>query len=510
LILEVEDSNLDIIRCFDYKTNQKIGEAGDWLHYQSNEYNSYLPVFKVPRDNAEIVLQVSKKEGGLSIPINALNKYELMSKQSIGNAFAFFYIGSLTIILIAFWVFFVVLRNILFLQYSFYIISLLFYYLSTFQYGNQYLWKDLPQINDWLRAIFASFVFFTYARFSISFLDLNKVLPKTAKFINLLTVIGLCFFLFSGPYSPFNGTINNYFLHFFNFLVVLFLLIILLIAVLFLKNKNDSIKVYIFALIPIVFAVFILVAMENGLVVDNFLLKNSLWIASIIESICFLIFITIRNRLNLELRLKLEKDLFQKSIKLLEIEKQVSEKEKRRISAYLHDKVLPLLIVVRRRMELQIFDFEKDKVIVNELIDHTRDISHDLSVDIRSKSELFDSLKKLFDIEINIQKEFVFEWEESELTEEFKADIYKIAAELLANVIKHANAKYLKLHLMKDKKTLRLDFIHNGNIYDFENQPHEGIGIANIKNSVIKHQGQYIFQKQNVDISNLTILFNHE
>ncbi len=136
---------------------------------------------------------------------------------------------------------------------------------------------------------------------------------------------------------------------------------------------------------------------------------------------------------------------------------QVEEQERRRIAAYLHDEICQLLAAVRVKLgawkarnpsmnapEL-LSDIERT---IDQTIDDTRLVTYELSPPILFELGLGPALECLGERlceEHGIVFEFRDEGQTKSLSEGLASALYRIARELLMNVVKHAQAKHLSV-----------------------------------------------------------------
>ncbi len=173
---------------------------------------------------------------------------------------------------------------------------------------------------------------------------------------------------------------------------------------------------------------------------------------------------------------------------------EAQEKERRELGMELHDNVNQLLGATLLYMGVAIKSGNvKDEELVvlkncvdyiNEAINELRKLSHRLTP--YAKEEL--SLKKIIEILIEpIQKAKLFDislhvdtFENDIVDSDMQTNLYRIVQEQLTNILKHAEARNVKINIRVTKKLIKLTVCDNGKGFDpllFK----DGIGLENIK-----------------------------
>jgi len=168
------------------------------------------------------------------------------------------------------------------------------------------------------------------------------------------------------------------------------------------------------------------------------------------------------------------------------------EKERNELSAALHDNVNQLLAA----SILYLKTAQKQKVIdgtfvghsidyVQKAIDELRNISHNLTPSDLKLNGLGAALKVLSE-KLHIPKTFevkltLGEINEQKLTQSFKLAVYRMVQEKINNILKHANANKVTIHLRETDNTLLLTVKDNGKGFD-RLKIKKGLGITNIYN----------------------------
>lgn len=168
------------------------------------------------------------------------------------------------------------------------------------------------------------------------------------------------------------------------------------------------------------------------------------------------------------------------------------EKERNELSAELHDNVNQLLAA----SILYLKTAQKQEVIKEDLIsqsldyvqkavDELRIISRNLTPSELKMNGLASALK-VFAEKLHIPENFevklvINEIREEKINQSLKVAIYRIVQEVINNILKHANAKEVIIHLCETDNNLKLTVTDNGKGFDLLTIK-KGLGITNIYN----------------------------
>jgi len=168
------------------------------------------------------------------------------------------------------------------------------------------------------------------------------------------------------------------------------------------------------------------------------------------------------------------------------------EKERNELSAELHDNVNQLLAasilylktaqkqeVIQENLITQSLDY------VQKAVDELRGISRNLTPSELKMNGLGAALK-VFAEKLHIPESFevkllIGELNESKINQALKLAVYRIVQEVINNILKHANATNVAIHLCETENNLRLTVTDNGKGVDLS-AIKKGLGIINIYN----------------------------
>jgi two-component system, NarL family, sensor kinase len=182
------------------------------------------------------------------------------------------------------------------------------------------------------------------------------------------------------------------------------------------------------------------------------------------------------------------------------------EKERLRIAEELHDRLGSLLSAIKLNFNGWIGkrDLSQDEVedysaktsgLLDEAVTEVRRVSHNLSTGQVSRYGLVGSMEDLAST-INRSDDITMKVLHFNLGErlpiELETAIYRIVQEMLANVLKHAQAKEFTVQLSKTDNSVILTAEDDGKGFDYkEAKQRGGIGLQNIENRAKKFGGQF-------------------
>lgn len=203
---------------------------------------------------------------------------------------------------------------------------------------------------------------------------------------------------------------------------------------------------------------------------------------------------------------KIDNLLQSQEMKNLDAMLEGQDNERKRIAADLHDRLGSILSTVKLHftsMEDKLSDLQKDNqdqyhkatALLDEATNEVRRISHDLSTGTIAKFGLIPALyelKNTLDSTKRIKVDILEAGMDERLDMNMEISIYRIIQELIANTLKHAQAKKVEIQLTKMEDNLNIIIQDDGIGFD-TSKASEGIGIQNIKQRVSKAEGEIIF-----------------
>jgi PAS domain S-box-containing protein len=191
---------------------------------------------------------------------------------------------------------------------------------------------------------------------------------------------------------------------------------------------------------------------------------------------------------------------YQRQLKALAVELTlVEERERRRIAADLHDHVSQTLALARvqlstaRKVDSEtkknaMFDAVSQTLM--DAIQATRSLIFDLSSPLLNELGLETTvsawLRDQIRMPYNLTTEFVDDGGEKPLTEDVRIILFRNIRELLANVVRHAQANEIKVSLLREDKDIKIIIEDDGIGFDAsvatkQVHPHGGFGLFSIQ-----------------------------
>lgn len=210
------------------------------------------------------------------------------------------------------------------------------------------------------------------------------------------------------------------------------------------------------------------------------------------------------NRYRLKQKEKFNKELLKQQKLRLKAIVETQEKERKRIARDLHDGIGQLLAGLKINMgrfdkEIKNLSIEKKKAfntstkVLDQACNELRSISHQMMPRALSEAGLAATMDDLLDSTIkNSKLKYNFETHgiKKRLPENIEIGIYRIFQELLTNILKHAKANEIFIHLFKNKGHLILVIEDNGIGFKL-NGDKNGMGLTNIATRVEAMNGTF-------------------
>jgi len=226
----------------------------------------------------------------------------------------------------------------------------------------------------------------------------------------------------------------------------------------------------------------------------------------------------ITEKVVLEKRLDNEKDLLKRYITRAVIEAQ--EKERAKLSRDLHDNVNQVLTTVKLYMEMSLSnefntqDLQQKSIqYITDCINEIRSVSRSLSAPTlggmnfkESIEDLIKSITETNQLKIKL-KVTGFGAKSDNVPTDLHLGIYRILQEQLTNILRHAQAKHVRIDIIKEPHLITLRIEDDGKGFDTKAK-RKGIGITNMTTRAEALNGQLYIQSELGKGSVVTCLFN--
>lgn len=226
----------------------------------------------------------------------------------------------------------------------------------------------------------------------------------------------------------------------------------------------------------------------------------------------------ITEKMLLEKQLEIKKELLKRYLTRAVIDAQ--EKERAKIGRDLHDNVNQVLTTVKLYLEMSLSnefnaqDLQQKSIqYISECITEIRAISRSLSAPTLGGMSFKDSIKELVKSVTDTNrikaklKVTGFGAKDKSLSTVLHLGIYRILQEQLANVLRHAQAKHVKIDISKDPHLIILHIEDDGIGFNTRAK-RKGIGITNMITRAEALNGQLYLQSEPGKGTIVTCMFN--
>lgn len=199
---------------------------------------------------------------------------------------------------------------------------------------------------------------------------------------------------------------------------------------------------------------------------------------------------------------KMEEEREKQTLQITQAVLTAQEAERKKLGEELHDNVNQLLGVVKlyvqhaqvnKDMQQELLEKCSDYLI--QVIEEIRLLSRSMLPPALNENGLITSLHQLVDairvvntLHIELRNDGM---KETELPEQVQLMLYRIIQEQLNNVLKHAAASHVKIHLEQQNKTVHLTISDNGKGFDPLTNI-SGMGLMNIRSRLEQVNGKML------------------
>ncbi len=418
----------------------------------------------------------------LTLPIQIVSEESFHENNYTENIIWGYWFGFLSFCALFALIASLLLRNIIFLWYFFYISSAALFGFTEQGYSFQFIFPSLADVEATVIVQLAVYVFIFLVKLSQGLLDTKKYLPTVHKILNSLFyfVLALILSAYVAPGLMFKlspivlPTVN---------LVVLLGLILLAFSGIKALYTNRIIAIFFLIAYGTLVAASIFGILNYGFGVFQYSGPNPILIAYFFEAMLLSVALVIlfrqvqRERLRLTVQLNdQQKQMYQHYIDGI-------EKERSRIAGELHDDVGSKLSNLKRLLQTHSEESLKAADHIDRLIDDVRQLSHDLAPPLAHVAGIKPLLENLIadtrrstGINIKFQAYTISD----RLTPSQIQQVYRIVQEALNNVIKHAEATRVDVQLFEKDNELDIIIEDNGKGFDVTAKE-KGFGINQMK-----------------------------
>lgn len=493
--------------------------TGDHFKFSSRavDYHNYLyPIKLKANEKASYFLWADKRGQNMVMPLGLAKDVDLVHGEIPFYTTFGIFVGIYFFAIIFNIFLFISLRDKIHLYYAFYVACILVFNLEDEGLGFQWIYPNIPLLQDYLRNIIAFISSGLLVQIMLLFINQNKTNSRFYGFVN-----GYKFFCFCLALLPLGLLIfgTNLQLEKVNFYAANFIAL-LTVVILILNTIERIIKGYKLAWYYLIAMLILLLGILNyvfnALGITNYYaieVVTGLVVGLTVE-IIFLSF-ALTQRYNF---LKKETKILQQQKTKLEIALvddvfEAQENERRRLAQDLHDDLGGTLSAIK----LNVTAFKSNIVqlpaenhafyqqtinMIESACENLREISHNLMPKNLENNGLINTLTEQFS-ELNQTGHITFEFVhdiEQPISPDIELTIYRIAKELINNVIKHAVATKASLQIISSEEQIVMMCEDNGIGFN-PTIGNDGIGLANIKLRVNHLKGVFSLESNEMGTS---------
>lgn len=177
---------------------------------------------------------------------------------------------------------------------------------------------------------------------------------------------------------------------------------------------------------------------------------------------------------------------------------QSTEEERTRIAKELHDSVNQQLTLIKK--QTQKLELDAISGMVNKTLEEVRSISRNLYPNILKQLGLTESIEQLL-LDVDEQTELFITADIVNIDPYFNdkqaLNLYRIIQEIIANVLKHAEAKSFLLEIIKVKNQIKIVAEDNGNGFDInESKKNHSLGLKTLQERVQILNGELTIESE--------------
>jgi two-component system sensor histidine kinase UhpB len=200
----------------------------------------------------------------------------------------------------------------------------------------------------------------------------------------------------------------------------------------------------------------------------------------------------------LQLKEEMHEQRLQEQKKLTRVMINAQERERNHIGRELHDNVNQILAgtkiylgmaATKNPQAKELIDYSLS--LINDAIEEIRQLSSRQVTPIKNVNlhDLIDHLLHHLSDNALIRTEFIYEMGDSNIDDDLKLNIYRIIQEQVGNIVKHAEAKNVKVSIEARDHQLTMQVTDDGKGFD-PTKKRKGIGISNMINRVESFNGE--------------------
>lgn len=488
--------------------------TGDHFIFKQRPVNNRLFIFPLEAKPTSVYLvKIDKRSESLQLNAQTLTAEQLLQKSTRENLIAGILWGIIILVIVFVCFMYITVREKLYLHYLLYLLIVSLWIAADKGYGYQFLWPNYPEFANRARPVFNALLNIMIIQLMQSFINQKRKsgFYKPLYVIKIASaVLAFCFLLLPAELH----SLSYWFLGLLLTLGALTVIVVALSLVEQIIAGNRAAWFYSISIFMlIVFSVAELIihtgkSSDELYYLSNFGIQTGLVIEIII--------------LNFGLAYRFNRYKNEKEALLIEVNKkqnelthrilETQETERRRIADQLHDDVGSMLSLAilqisaatdnQKTQDKTNVNLEKSMKVLGTVSETIRNMSHTLTPLAIEKYGFKNAVIDLvagINLADKIHVEHVilgFENTEN-YSSGFLNDMYRIAQELLNNIIKHSEASHCLIQLIEHEDAISILIEDNGKgMKNDQLNIKSGMGLSNIKSRVDYFKGQVEFSEK--------------
>lgn len=439
-------TNIDKAYLFNLKTpTDTLVKLGTSLKYSEKSIQTEQIIFPISKNTKEqiYVIKIIKLYDSLSFPLTLHSTNEYVRMIAVKNSLYVLFFTIMIILNIGSLIFGLILKQKLFLYYSFYSLTVITIYGTFKNIFSEHLFPEIPEITYYLKNI-SMLLAVSFNLFALKFLNISNNSKKIAFVFKLTTAISLVLLLISitAPY-----TYRFYIFTTFYIIFAIYLVFLLVALIILYRKKVKNIIAFSIAFLPVVIGILTTILISFK-VLPSYLLSYDLPVfGTVIEFTVFIIIILIETKKLEAQRNKLIVNTSDTKRQILTAFATGSDDAGTFTSIELHDNIGSKLALLKHKLTKNIDisaidDVEKIKTDISNI---STNIEKKIIDKISFKEALItftEDFKKYSDIEVKITNE-----DFTDITGDNALQILRVVQETFTNVLKYSKTNRIDVIL---------------------------------------------------------------
>jgi len=489
--LEVMNPHLNVVKMWiradeshEWELVEHTGRSAPFHSRRISHYNYAMPLNFSFTNTVDIVMMFDKRGSSISYPIRIWSA-ELFNTVQQRNYIVYgVYFGVFAIILLVIGAAFLFSLRMVFLWYFVYAASVAIFVFNDIGLAHQYLYPASDSIGSLMRVGLTYVMVLSFNLFTMTYFRMKQLFPLMHKLVWAVcigVILHAAAYLLTTNLFRENITLMLLILY-----VIIILSIVFALITAFRYVQHDRYTAYLFisAFAFIFIASFIFILGEFGLFGQFGYLLTPLQVGYAVEIILLSCGLDWQVREVERSKMKLNERIIGLKNESLRAYIEGSEKERSRVAMDLHDTIGNRLAHLKRNMEKNRFELSQNIHEIGSVITDVRRLSHRLTP---PGAEIFDLPEQIQQLVDSIQESSTIDYKfqalevPSDLSDEIRIQLSRIAQEGVENIEKHSQASSAEIQLIGHPDELVLTIEDDGIGMDITQTSTNGIGIENMR-----------------------------